>query len=171
MCGTFGRITSTFHGTDLLDQVLPGLIRGTRIFPSVARTVWGRVPAAMAFRVACAGRELDGERIQQEDFQRYWEHAALMDPDVFLRMLQRAGQHDAREFLPAIDVPTLVVAAEHDTFTPMALAEEMAAAIPNAELEVVEEASHAAPVEQPDRIAERIEDFLTARLGLARAPV
>jgi len=170
MCGTFGRITTTFHGTDLLDQVLPGLIRGTRIFPGIARAIWGRVPAAMAFRVACAGRELDGERIQEEDFQRYWEHAALMDSDVFLRMLQCAGQHDARGFLPDIDVPALIVAAEHDTFTPMALAEEMAAAIPNAELEVIEEASHAAPVEQPDRIAERVEDFLSSRLGLTRAP-
>jgi pimeloyl-ACP methyl ester carboxylesterase len=170
MCGTFGRITTTFHGTDLLDQVLPGLIRGTRMFPGVARAVWGRVPAAMAFRVACAGRELDAERIQEEDFQRYWEHAALMDPDVFLRMLQRAGQHDTRGFLPEIDVPVLVVAAEHDTFTPMALAQEMAATIPNAELEVIEGASHAAPVEQPERIAERLEDFLSSRLGLARTP-
>jgi pimeloyl-ACP methyl ester carboxylesterase len=171
MCGTFGRITTTFHGTDLLDQVLPGLIRGTRMFPGAARAVWGRVPAAIAFRVACAGRELDGERIQEEDFQRYWEHAALMDPDVFLRMLQRAGEHDARGFLPDVRVPTLIVAAEHDTFTPMALAEEMATAIPNAELEVVEEASHAAPVEQPDRIAERVEDFLSSRLGLPRPPL
>jgi len=170
MCGTFGRITTTFHGTDLLDQVLPGVIRGTRMFPNVARAVWGRVPAAMAFRVACAGRELDGTRIQQEDFQRYWEHAALMNPDVFLRMLQFAGEHDARGFLPNIEVPTLIVAAEHDTFTPMVLAEEMAAAIPDAELEVVEEASHAAPVEQPDRIAERVEDFLSSRLGLVRKP-
>jgi pimeloyl-ACP methyl ester carboxylesterase len=161
MCGTFGRITTTFHGSDVLDQVLPGLIRGTRMFPSVARAVWGRIPAAMAFRVACAGRELDGERIQEEDFQRYWEHAALMDPDVFLRMLQCAGLHE-------IDIPTLVVAAEHDTFTPMALAEEMAASIPNAELEVTEGASHAAPVEQPDRIAERVEDFLSTRLKLSR---
>jgi pimeloyl-ACP methyl ester carboxylesterase len=124
----------------------------------------------MAFRVACAGRELDGTRIQQEDFQRYWEHAALMNPDVFLRTLQFAGEHDAREFLPKIEVPTLVVAAEHDTFTPMALAEEMAAAIPDAELEVIDGASHAAPVEQPDRIAERIEDFLSSRLGLVRSP-
>jgi pimeloyl-ACP methyl ester carboxylesterase len=170
MCGTFGQITTTFHGTDLLSQVLPGLIRGTRMFPNVARAVWGRVPAAMAFRVACAGRELDGTRIQQEDFQRYWEHAALMNPDVFLRALQFAGEHDAREFLPKVEVPTLVVAAEHDTFTPMALAEEMAAAIPDAELEVIDGASHAAPVEQPDRIAERIEDFLSSRLGLVRSP-
>jgi pimeloyl-ACP methyl ester carboxylesterase len=171
MCGTFGHITATFHGTNLLDQILPGLISGMRMFPNVARAVWGRVPAPIAFRVACAGRELDGERIQEEDFQRYWEHAALMDPDVFLRMLERAGQHDARDFLPDVDVPTLVVAAENDTFTPMPLAEEMAAAIPNAELEVIEGASHAAPVEQPDRIAERVEDFLSSRLGLIRAPI
>ncbi|TNF61437.1 MAG: alpha/beta fold hydrolase, partial [Deltaproteobacteria bacterium] len=32
MCGTFGRITTTFHGTDLLDQILPSLIRGTTCF-------------------------------------------------------------------------------------------------------------------------------------------
>lgn len=166
MCGTFGRITKTFHGTDLLDQVLPGLVRGARMFPVLARAVWGRVPAALAFRVACAGRELDSERIQEEDFQRYWEHAALMDPDVFLRMLQQAGRHDAQAFLAEVAVPTLIVAAEHDTFTPMALAEEMAQAIPHAELEVIEDASHAAPVEQPDRIGERVEDFLSSRLGV-----
>lgn len=168
MCGTFGQITSTFHGTDLLDQLLPGLVRGMRMFPGMARAVWGRVPAAMAFRVACAGRELDAERIQEEDFERYWEHASLMDPEVFLPMLQHAGRHDARAFLPEVRVPTLVVAAEHDTFTPMPLAEEMAAAIRDAELVVIEEASHAAPVEQPDLIAEYIEDFLAERLGLDR---
>ena len=169
MCGTYGQITSTFHGTDLLDQLLPGLVRGMRMFPGMARAVWGRVPAAMAFRVACAGRELDAERIQEEDFERYWEHASLMDPGVFLPMLQHAGRHDARAFLAEVRVPTLVVAAEHDTFTPMPLAEEMAAAIPDAELVVIEEASHAAPVEQPDLIAEHIEDFLAERPGLDRA--
>lgn len=168
MCGTFGRITTTFHGTDLLDQVLPSLIRVSSAYPKIARAVWGRVPAAIAFRVACAGRELDEERIQEEDFQRYWDHAALMNPDVFLRMLRYAGEHDARSFLPEVDVPTLVIAAEHDTFTPMSLAEEMAGAIPHAELEVIEHASHAAPVEQPERIADRIEDFLSSRLGLVR---
>lgn len=166
MCGTFGRITTTFHGTDLLDQILPTLVRGTRMFPVVARAVWGRIPAALAFRVACAGRELDGERIQEEDFQRYWDHAASMNPEVFLHMLQYAGAHDAEALLPEIAVPTLVVAAERDTFTPMELAKEMARAIPKAELELIEEASHAAPVEQPDRIADRVEEFLASRLGI-----
>ena len=166
MCGTFGKITTTFHGTDLLDQVLPSLMRGATMFPGLARAIWGRVPAALAFRVACVGRELDGERIQEADFQRYWEHAALMNPNVFLRMLQYAGEHDAKGFLCDMDIATLVVAAERDTFTPMELADEMAHAIPNAELEVIEEASHAAPVEQPDRIADRVEEFLSSRLGI-----
>lgn len=170
MCGTFGRITTTFHGTDLLDQLLPSLVRGSKMFPKIARAVWGRVPAALAFRVACAGRELDADRIQEEDFQRYWDHAALMNPDVFLRMLQYAGAHDAKGFLEEIDVPTLVVAAERDTFTPMELADEMARVIPNAELEVIEGASHAAPVEQPDRITDRVEEFLGSRLGLTANP-
>ena len=165
MCGTFGRITSTFHGTDLLDQVLPGLIRGASRFPSIARAVWGRVPAALAFRVACAGRELDRERIQEEDFQRYWEHASLMDPNVFLGMLRHAGAHDAKDFLAEVDVPTLIIAAERDTFTPMELADEMASSIPGSDLEVIEEASHAAPVEQPERVSERVEEFLSSRLG------
>jgi pimeloyl-ACP methyl ester carboxylesterase len=169
MCGTFGRITTTFHGTDLLDRMLPGLSRGMRMFPGMARAVWGRVPAPMAFRIACVGRELDAENIQEEDFTRYWEHATLMDPEVFLPMLEHAGRHDARGFLGDVRVPTLVIAAENDTFTPMPLAEEMAGAIPEAELEVVEGASHAAPVEQPVLISDRIEDFLSSRLGLDRA--
>lgn len=164
VCGTFGKITTTFHGTDLLDQVLPGLLRGAELFPGIARAVWGRVPAALAFRVACAGRELDRDRIREEDFERYWEHSALMDPDLFLRILRAAGQHDAKGFLHEVDVPTLIVAAERDTFTPMVLADEMAQSIPDAELEIIEEGSHAAPVEQPRRVADRVEEFLATRV-------
>jgi pimeloyl-ACP methyl ester carboxylesterase len=164
VCGTFGKITTTFHGTDLLDQVLPGLLRGAELFPGIARAVWGRVPAALAFRVACAGRELDRDRIREEDFERYWEHSALMDPDLFLRILRAAGQHDAKGFLHEVDAPTLIVAAERDTFTPMVLADEMAQSIPDAELEIIEEGSHAAPVEQPRRVADRVEEFLATRV-------
>ena len=44
-----------------------------------------------------------------------------MDPNVFLGMLRHAGAHDAKDFLAEIDVPTLIIAAERDTFTPMEL--------------------------------------------------
>ena len=124
----------------------------------------GGVPALRRRRRLPVDGELDRDRIREEDFERYWEHSALMDPDLFLRILRAAGQHDAKGFLHEVDVPTLIVAAERDTFTPMVLADEMAQSIPNAELEIIEEGSHAAPVEQPRRVADRVEEFLATRV-------
>ena len=72
-----------------------------------------------------------------------------MDPSVFLPMLRQAGEHSAEDLLARIEVPTVVIAAERDTFTPSWLAEEMAKKIPGAEHVVIAGASHAAPVEQP----------------------
>lgn len=51
--------------------------------------------------------------------------------------------------LPGIAVPTLVVAGEHDTITPAAEAERMAAAIPGARLAIVPGSAHLSPLERP----------------------
>ena len=161
ICGSFGRITETFHGSKALAHLLPTLLEGARALPWAARALWARLPSNLALKLAQTSGEIDPERFRQEDFARYWEHASLMEPRVFLRMLELAGKHDAADLLPHIDVPSLVLAGEHDTFTPMNLAEHMAATIPAASFEVIEGASHAAPIEQPDRIAQAIEAFLT----------
>jgi pimeloyl-ACP methyl ester carboxylesterase len=84
-------------------------------------------------------------------------------------MLGQAGEHSAEDLLGSIAVPTLVVAAERDTFTPPDIAEGMAAAIPNAELEMLRGGSHAAPVEQPLLVELRIEKFLAERVGACRS--
>ena len=160
ICGSSGRITHTFHGTDLLSQVLPGVLEGLSRFTGVGRAMWGRIPASVAFNVARLGREIDGQRIQEADFRRYWDHVSLMDPEVFLRMLERAGEHSAQDLLPAISVPTLVVAAERDTFTPVEYAQQMATQIPNAQCVVIKDGSHAAPVEQPDLILAQLRKLL-----------
>jgi pimeloyl-ACP methyl ester carboxylesterase len=164
ICGSAGRLTHTFHGSDVLDQVLPTIIRAVRSNHGLARALWGRVPAALAFRVARMSREIDGLAIREEDFKRYWDHVSLMDPDVFLPMLQLAGEHSAEDLLPDVRVPSLVIAAERDTFTPPELARRMAELIPNAEHHLLKGGSHAAPIEQPAMIVERIERFLAERL-------
>ena len=74
--------------------------------------------------------------------------------------------HDATDLLPSVRVPTLVVAGERDLFTPLARSEEMAKAIPGAELLVLQGGSHAALVEQPETIGAAVEKFLRAH-GLA----
>ena len=59
---------------------------------------------------------------------------------------------DLRPSLPAIGAPTLVIAGAQDPAVPVEQAEQLAAAIPDARLAVVQDAAHLANVEQPDEV-------------------
>jgi pimeloyl-ACP methyl ester carboxylesterase len=165
MCGSYGKVTATFHGSDVLKQVLPTVIRVVEENQGLARALWGRIPAGVAFKLATMMREVDGVSIREEDFRWYVEHVAAMEPSLFLSMLKLAGEHTAEDYLARIDVPSLVIAAERDTFTPSALAAHLAETIPGGELFMLRGASHAAPIEQPEAIALRFDEFEMVRLG------
>lgn len=164
ICGSYGKVTETFHGSDVLKQVLPGIIEKVQTHTGLARALWGRIPPGLAFRVARMSGEIDGLAIREEDFRHYWDHINVMDPEVFLPMLRLAGEHSAEDLLERIDVPTLVIAAEKDTFTPPALAKSMADRIPGGEHLLVRGGSHASPVEQPRTMLVRIEKLLAERI-------
>lgn len=160
LCGSYGKITTTFHGSDVLKQVLPSIIDVVERNQGVARALWGRIPPGLAFKLAQLSREVDALAIREEDFRWYMEHVATMEPGIFFAMLRLAGEHTAEDVLERIDVPALVLAAERDTFTPYALAEHMAEAIPGGEFFLLRGASHAAPVEQPVAVERRIDRWL-----------
>lgn len=80
---------------------------------------------------------------------------------AFLRQ-QRAimGRPDSRADLPGINAPTMVLCGRQDALTPLALHEEMAAAIPGARLCVVEECGHLSPMERPHAVTALMRDWL-----------
>lgn len=80
---------------------------------------------------------------------------------VFLRQ-QRAtmGRVDARELLPTIDCPTVVIHGADDRLIPVELGEELARTIPGARLVTVADAGHAIFLEQPDASASVVAAFL-----------
>jgi pimeloyl-ACP methyl ester carboxylesterase len=170
LCGSYGRITTTFHGSDVLEQVLPTIIETIEKNQGLARALWGRIPPGLAFRMAQLSREVDALAIREEDFRWYMEHVATMEPGIFFAMLRLAGEHTAEDLLERIAVPTLVIAAERDTFTPYSLAEHMAAVIPGADFFLLRGASHAAPVEQPVAIELRLAKWLEERFPQREAP-
>jgi 3-oxoadipate enol-lactonase len=63
--------------------------------------------------------------------------------------------------LGAIGCPTLVVVGEHDTGTPLAMAETIRRSIPGAELKVIESASHLCNIEQPEAFNAALVNFLS----------
>lgn len=164
VCGSYGKVTATFHGSDMLKQVLPAILDLVERRKGLARALWGRIPPKLAFHIARLSKEVDALSIREEDFLPYMEHVSMMDPSIFLAMLRHAGEHTAEDLLERVNVPTLVISAERDTFTPPMLAEHMANTIPDAELFVLRGASHAAPIEQPVAIQLRIDKFLRERV-------
>lgn len=64
-------------------------------------------------------------------------------------LLQRV---DSRPSLGAIACPTLVLCGREDAATPLGLSEEIAAAIPGATLEIVEECGHLSTMERPEAV-------------------
>ena len=82
--------------------------------------------------------------------------------DVFVRQ-QRAimGRIDSRPYLGEIKAcPTLVLCGRDDVITPVALHEEMAAAIPGAQLVIIEECAHLSAMGQPKQVSEAMRVWL-----------
>lgn len=100
----------------------------------------------------------------REDMVKYLGHIARLDLRVFLHNVLEVQKHDAWDVLPKIVVPTLIVAAERDAFTPMWLSRKEVDTIPGAELLVLADASHAALIEQPENIHHRVARFLHERV-------
>jgi 3-oxoadipate enol-lactonase len=67
---------------------------------------------------------------------------------------------DSRPILPEIDVPTVVIVGSADALTPPPMSESMAAAIPEAELVVLEGAGHLSNLEAPDAFTAALRSLL-----------
>ena len=169
LCGSFGRVTYTFKGSEMLASVLPNLIEFATTHPKVARAIWSSVPPSVAIAVARLTGDINLGAVRLEDVEPYFQHVSIVDFELFLRMLRAAGEHSAEDILPQVRVPVLVIAGARDSFTPAAVSEAMAEAIPGAELEVIPGSTHLAPLEHHREIAAKIADFLV-RNGVIPAP-
>jgi len=114
-------------------------------------------------RVARLGL-INSQLASVEDMAPYFAHLAKMDLRVFFLMALQMQRHDAGPWLRDIDVPTLIVAGEHDLLTPLSLSVRMRQRIPNAELLLLPKGSHAGIIEHPELINLRIEKFLGERV-------
>jgi pimeloyl-ACP methyl ester carboxylesterase len=161
LSGSFGRVTYTFKGSDVLASLLPDLIGFVERHPRLARALWSRLPVNLGLQLARLSRDIDLAHVRVEDVRPYFEHAAQVDFEMFLCMLREAGEHSAEDLLPQIGIPALVVAGERDSFTPPALSQAMAEAMPHGEFVLVPGGTHILPLEERDRVNAAIAAFLS----------
>lgn len=161
LCGSYKKPLDTFHNTNHLRRALPYIERALNLAPEAIQSIWKTLlPSKLWYSVAVRSAEVNGQLLRQKDFLPYLEHASHMDLTVFLRILSKLAAHSGEHILPKIDVPTLIVAGENDTFTPMFRSEEMHEQIASSELVIVPKGTHVAPLEMPDLVNGAITRFL-----------
>lgn len=89
--------------------------------------------------------------------------AADVRPESMLTALEVMASADLRDVLPRIAVPTLLVWGELDARSPLGVAAQFEAAIPDAELVVIPGAGHVSNLEQPRLFNDAVRAFVTGQ--------
>ena len=102
-------------------------------------------------------------RADDPEFTSWWARFLRQgsSPRGALDLLSLYEEIDVREVLPAVAVPTLVMARVGDRLTPLAMGRFLAEHIPGARFVEVPGADHIVATEHPELIVGEIEEFLT----------
>jgi len=159
LAGPASKALAQFQGTDVFGQVLPLVRAASKRAKDLTVRLWRRVLPSRWLPLVGLHTQLNPMRIEIGDLEFYLRQMSEIDPELFLEMLGEASRHTAEDLLPAIRVPTLVVAGAHDRFVPIDTLRKIAFATPTAQWLVIDDGSHALPAEYPTEIAQRLLAF------------
>lgn len=140
LCDTFA-----FHPDK--DAILPRAEAALKVksLPDFARE---RIPLVLR-------PDIDSETLSEAIYAM-----ARKDPEAYLASWQATWSPDFRNMLSGITHPTLVVSGTLDKITPVALSEELAANILNAQHISIEGAGHISNLDKPEEFNAALLDFL-----------
>lgn len=122
---------------------------------------WFRPVLVAPINIPIAKRvELNPTLCPEYEMALYFDYAAKMDWHAGFEALAAMGKYDGTEILDEIDVPTLLICGQKDTWTPRRIADEMRRRIKGSEFTVIPGGSHATPAENPGMINFRLDLFL-----------
>jgi len=157
--GTYGRPFETV-AMPLAAKVVPAVVRRAQRFHELGTNVLQRVTRWPETGLWLKRLGLIGATLDEELFREMAEEFGNMDLELYFKILESLGEHDAAHVLESIKVPTLVITGDRDSFTPRQLAQQMARRVPGGEILVVRGATHYTAVEYPELVNLRIEKFL-----------
>lgn len=134
----------------------PASTEGRRALMRLAETDFPAVIDALFPKLVLPAHARD------EALRRVFTNMALAaGKEAFLRQQAAImGRIDSRPFLRHVACPTLVLCGRDDAVTPVEVHEEIAAAVPGARLEVVDECGHLSALEKPEAVTQALKEWL-----------
>jgi 3-oxoadipate enol-lactonase len=173
-CSMGGCVALAFAGAFPQRTSALGLIDTTAWYgPKAAANFKERAEAARAKGMA-ALFDFQSTRWFSDEFRANHPEVLKRTLDVFVASdiecyaatCELLGTVDTRPHLAGFRMPVAIVVGEEDYATPVDMARELHAAIPQSTLTILPEARHLTPIEFPDQIASQ----LRALIGRAAAP-
>ena len=96
-----------------------------------------------------------------QTYQNHYQRFASQNADAYVQSILGILNADVTADLQAVRCPTLVMGAGHDLLLPPALSIQVHEWVKNSELEMMPDAAHFAPLQQPEEFASRVSSFLT----------
>lgn len=163
--GTYGTPFRTAMASRAMRYVIPVALSIMKARAALVSKVshralaWdGLIPAMRRLGLVSKHIDVDAMYDVAADFK-------TLDFAIYSDMLRHLGEHDARDLLAAIDIPTLIVTGDKDLFTPVFTARKMNKKIVGSRLVVCEGGSHYTPIEYPRVIEREVLSFLTGIKG------
>lgn len=163
--GTYGRPMDTFYDSSLSKYLYEVIAFIGAVFPKPSSWI-SHFLLKNPFWYQLGGllKMIDTGMANKADAQVYVDHILGVEPTFFAHLLKSVQEHSTEAILKKVKVPTLIVGAENDQFTPVWIAKKMFRTIPKSELFIVKKGTHAALLEQPELINLRIDKFLRERV-------
>ncbi len=183
LCGTSaGGFVSLLYAGRYPDAVRALILVGTAASNSFMARASANMERLGTPPMRAAYRALwDGSITRPDEFRRAFETILSMyyydkrrvpahladrefDPVTRRALIRDYSRYDARPGLARIAVPTFVAVGRHDWICPVEESEEIARAIPGAELHVFEHSGHSPHVEEAQAFIEAVREFLRRRV-------
>ena len=163
--GTYGTPFRSALASRLARYVIPSILGAmktrAKLVGKLTRRAaeWdGLVPLMIRSGLAHADIDVDALRDVAAEFK-------TIDFEIYSDLLRELGHHDARDLLPAIDIPVLIITGDQDLMTPVFTARKMNQKIAGSRLIVLEGGSHYTPIEYPREIGDEVRLFVRSIPG------
>lgn len=167
IAGPYRHTVGHLYGTAVGELLLTLMEIGTKFQPDWAQTLWTlAVTSGLPDPIGRFGGLIG--RAPPRMMERYFRHLGTLELGPLLEMFKHGQMHSADNLLEKIEVSVLLLHGTNDVMTPIALAEEMAERIPDAELVALDGGAHTLPIEDPDVVNQEVRRFLMRKVDPSR---
>ena len=164
ICGTAGHPLDRVSSSPALRRATAGLVRNLGARRTIARPLLAFLRSRAGRQIACEVAFRSGgahrDTCPRDVLDGLFTHVADLVPRLLAEVTASYLEHSAADVLPAVTVPTLIIAGDRDQLTPVATAERMHRAIAGSRLVIIPGHSHLVQVEKPREVHAALDAFL-----------